>query len=73
MASSLLDHDLLDEAPSFPDLEFMNMMNNSEVSLNLNITIQDVLNPRNDETEKKPILMITHDSTRLLGAKTLTS
>ena len=45
--------DLVDQAPSFPNFEFMNMMNNAEETLNLDCTIEDLLKPERNETERR--------------------
>ena len=48
-----INDDLVDQAPSFPNFEFMNMLNNSEETLNLDFTVEDLMNPEQDETERK--------------------
>ena len=50
---SLLLNDLVDQAQSFPSFGFMDMMNDSEASLNLEVTVQDLLNTTNNESERE--------------------
>ena len=53
MENNHLINDLIGEAPSFPEIRFMDMLNDTNISLNLNLTIQDVLNPANDFIQRK--------------------
>ena len=45
-------NDMLDGVP-MPSFSFIDMLNDTSSSLNLNIPVQDLLNPENDEVQRE--------------------